>query len=205
MRVLIVANDPLARAGLATLLADAAACEVIGQVPADSNLAVALDVYRPDVVTWDLGWDPEPSLQYLVDLPEHETPMVVLLPDETSAADAWAAGARGLLLRDVAADVLVAALQAVAQGLSVLDPELAASPPSFGDLTLEGLAQELTPRELDVVQLLAKGLSNKAIAYQLGISEHTVKFHINAIMNKLGAQSRTEAAVRATRMGLVFV
>jgi DNA-binding NarL/FixJ family response regulator len=205
VRVLIVADDPLARAGLATLLADAAACGIVGQVPADSSLAVALEVYRPDVVVWDLGWDPEPSLDRLIELTEQQSPIVVLLPDEASAADAWAAGARGLLLRDVAADALAATLRAVAQGLSVFDPELADASQAFGDLTLEGLAEELTPRELEVVQLLATGLSNKAIAYQLGISEHTVKFHINAIMNKLGAQSRTEAAVRATRMGLILL
>lgn len=205
VRVLIVADDPLARAGLATLLADPAGCEVVGQVAADSDLAIALEVYRPDVVVWDLGWDPELSLERLVDLTEEESPIVALLPDEANAADAWAAGARGLFLRDVAADALVAALRAVAQGLLVLDPALADPSRPFGDLTSEGLAEELTPRELEVLQLLAQGLSNKAIAYQLGISEHTVKFHVNAIMNKLGAQSRTEAAVRATRMGLIIL
>lgn len=205
VRVLIVADDPLARAGLATLLADPTACEVVGQVPADSNLVIALEVYRPDAVAWDLGWDPETSLERLIDVADQESPIVVLLPDEATAADAWAAGARGLLLRDVAADVLVAAVRAIAQGLMILDPELTDASRVFGDVTSEGLAEELTPRELDVLQLLAQGLSNKAIAYQLGISEHTVKFHINGIMNKLGAQSRTEAAVRATRMGLILL
>jgi DNA-binding NarL/FixJ family response regulator len=66
------------------------------------------------------------------------------------------------------------------------------------------LIEELTPRELEVLQLLVRGLSNKAIGFQLDISEHTVKFHVNAIMTKLSAQSRTEAAVRATQMGLVL-
>jgi DNA-binding NarL/FixJ family response regulator len=61
----------------------------------------------------------------------------------------------------------------------------------------------LTPRELEVINLIAEGLPNKTIAGRLGISEHTVKFHVNAILTKLGAQSRTEAVVRATRMGLI--
>jgi DNA-binding NarL/FixJ family response regulator len=69
----------------------------------------------------------------------------------------------------------------------------------------EAPAEALTPRELEVLQLLAEGLPNKTIARQLSISEHTVKFHLNAIMSKLGAQSRTEAVVRATRLGLIIL
>jgi DNA-binding CsgD family transcriptional regulator len=65
------------------------------------------------------------------------------------------------------------------------------------------LAEALTPRELDVLQLLSQGLANKLIARRLGISEHTVKFHVNAILGKLGAQSRSEAIVQALRLGLV--
>jgi DNA-binding NarL/FixJ family response regulator len=67
------------------------------------------------------------------------------------------------------------------------------------------LVEELTPRELEVLRLLAEGLSNKAIAQQLDISDHTVKFHVNAIMSKLGAQSRTAAVVQATRLGLIVL
>ena len=67
------------------------------------------------------------------------------------------------------------------------------------------LAEELTPRETEVLELMADGLTNKAIAQRLGISDHTVKFHVNAILGKLGAQSRTEAVVRATRLGLLFL
>jgi DNA-binding NarL/FixJ family response regulator len=65
--------------------------------------------------------------------------------------------------------------------------------------------EELTPRETEVLQLLADGLTNKAIAQRLGISDHTVKFHVNAVLGKLGAQSRTEAVVRATRLGLLHL
>ncbi|MBI1880571.1 MAG: response regulator transcription factor, partial [Chloroflexi bacterium] len=63
----------------------------------------------------------------------------------------------------------------------------------------------LTPRELEVLQLLAEGLPNKAIARRLDISDHTVKFHVNAILSKLSAQSRTDAVVRATRLGLILL
>jgi DNA-binding NarL/FixJ family response regulator len=87
----------------------------------------------------------------------------------------------------------------------VIEPELLPllRPDSSPDLP--PLPEPLTPREQEVLQLLAEGLPNKAIARQLEISDHTVKFHVNAIMGKLGAQSRTEAVVRATRLGLVLL
>jgi DNA-binding NarL/FixJ family response regulator len=129
---------------------------------------------------------------------------VALLPDGTHAANVWTNGARGLLLRDVSVGPLLATLLAVTHGLLVLDPALATGVLPTRDRTSESLIEELTPREVEVLQLLADGLTNKAIAHQLGISEHT-KFHVNAILGKLGGQSRTEAVVRATRLGLILL
>lgn len=213
LRVLIVADDPLARAGLAALLADQPGCQVIGQVSGDTDLLDALDVHRPEVIVWDLGWDPasasstSPStgLERLSDLEDDAPPVVALLPDETHATEARIAGARGLLLRDTDAEHLVAALMAVALGLVVLDPSLAAAMLAIREQGTPLMVEELTPRELEVLQLLAEGLPNKIIALRLDISEHTVKFHVNAILGKLGAQSRTEAVVRASRLGLILL
>jgi len=123
---------------------------------------------------------------------------VALLPDESQAVEAYMAGARGLLPRDTGSERLAAALLAAAQGLAVLDPALAVPVLGGRDQAVPALVEALTPRELEVLQLLAEGLPNKAIAHRLDISEHTVKFHVNAVMGKLGAQSRTEAVVRAT-------
>jgi DNA-binding NarL/FixJ family response regulator len=205
MRLLIVADDPLARAGLATILADQPDFAVNGQVPGDSDLSAALDVYQPDVVVWDLGWGPVPSLERLAELADDRVPIVALLPDTTHATDAWAAGVQGLLPREVAPERLIRAVMAVAEGLIIIDPMLDEVLRPTRDLRPSPLIEELTPRELEVLQVLARGLSNKAIGFQLDISEHTVKFHVNAIMRKLSAQSRTEAAVRATQMGLVLL
>jgi two-component system nitrate/nitrite response regulator NarL len=208
LRVLVVAGDPLARAGLAAVLNGQPDCTVVGQVSAEVDLVRQATIYRPDVAIWDQGWDPvhRPSLGEVSDV---QIPIVALLPDDRAATDTWAAGIRGLLLRDVAAGKLVVALHAVAAGLVVLDPALAAAVmparDSSADTPAELLVEDLTPRELEVLQLLAEGLSNKAIALQLEISEHTVKFHVNAILGKLGAQSRTEAVVRATRLGLIIL
>ena len=84
--------------------------------------------------------------------------------------------------------------------VTALLPALSGEGPD--DLTLK---EDLTPREMDVLKRLAEGLSNRAIAQELNISEHTVKFHVTSIMGKLEAQSRTDAVVRATRLGLIFL
>ncbi len=204
LRILIVGDNPLARTGLAALLAGESGIAVVGQVAGDDDLPEDLDLYKPDILVWDLGWEPSSALDHLADLKDSGPPVVALLTETAHAADAWNAGAVGLLPRDTDPDQLLAALDAVSQGLVVLDPQLAAALPRSEPPT-QPPAETLTPRELEVLQLLAEGLPNKTIARQLSISEHTVKFHLNAIMSKLGAQSRTEAVVRATRLGLIIL
>ena len=203
VRVLIVADDPLARSGLAALLADQAECTVAGQVAPGLDLSGDAAVYQPDVGLWDLGWDPVPGP--LLDFGDAALPVLALLPDDAQGAETWGAGAQGLLLREADAENVAAAILAVAQGLVVIDPALTPAVLPARDREVEPLVEALTPREEEVLHLLADGLSNKAIALQLGISDHTVKFHVNAILGKLGAQSRTEAVVRATRLRLLIL
>jgi DNA-binding NarL/FixJ family response regulator len=208
LRLLVVAGDPLARAGLAAGLAGQPGCVLVGQVSSGAGLAAQAEVYRPDVVLWDLGWDPAPDLEAdlaeIEELDEAGLPVVALLADDAQAPEARAAGARGLLLRSASTEMMLASLQAASQGLVVFDPSLALDPSPSLDPSLAP-AEALTPRETEVLQLLADGLTNKAIAQRLGISDHTVKFHVNAVLGKLGAQSRTEAVVRATRLGLLHL
>ena len=118
-------------------------------------------------------------------------------------AQALAAGAKGVLTRLADGPRIASAVRSVLHGLLVLDQRLTPLMPLPGITTTN--AVELTPREREVLELLALGLPNKTIGTKLGISEHTVKFHVNSILGKLGAQSRTEAVARATRMGLVFL
>ncbi|MCB8944886.1 MAG: response regulator transcription factor [Ardenticatenaceae bacterium] len=206
LHLLLIADDPLARAGLAALLADVPDCEVVGQM---SSVALTADfspdlLALPDVIIWDMGWDPA---DVVLDWPDLPAPVVVLLADEEQATAVYHHNLRGILLRDMDTDKLIAAARAVANGLLAIEPRLAkallpATNTDDDDLTLD---EPLTPRELEVLQRLAEGLTNKAIAIELGISEHTIKFHVNAIMGKLHAQSRTEAVVRATRLGLILL
>src|SRR5207245_9231086 len=127
-------------------------------------------------------------------LAEADAPVIALAADETAAATALAAGARGVLSREAPAARIAAAVRATLGGLLVVDAAMAGAllrPPPEA----EGLPDALTPRETEVLQLLAQGLSNRAVADRLAISEHTAKFHVNAILGKLGARGRTDAVV----------
>ncbi|MGE5602962.1 MAG: LuxR C-terminal-related transcriptional regulator [Nitrososphaerales archaeon] len=213
VRVLIVADDPLARAGLATLLADVPDLFIAGRISGAEDLAAALETHRPDAVLWDTGWKPETALAQMAEAPK-SAPIIALVGDEAVAIQAWAAGAQGLLSRAAPPERISAALAAGARDLSVVDADYRgaiagheAPPPALPRFPGEEspLVEELTPRELEVLRLLAEGLPNKTIAQRLDISEHTVKFHVNALLGKLGVGSRTEAVVRATRLGLIFL
>ncbi len=139
-----------------------------------------------------------------------EIPTVVLAEPGSSAVSAQAlqAGIRAVLPSGLAADQLAAALQAVASGLVVLHPaEVQAALPVAAPAwrPLAELAEPLTRREREVLQMLAAGLANKEIAARLGISDHTAKFHVAAILGKLGAATRTEAVALGIRRGLVLL
>ncbi len=203
LRILIIADDPLARAGLATLMTGQPGCVIAGQIGGELDWRDARELYRPDAALCDLGLSPTVSLERFGDFREAGFPIVALLVDETAAPDVWSAGARGILSRAAGAETIVSGLRAAAEGLAVLDPSFNLLPSRAQPSTR--LVEELTPREREVLQLLAEGQSNKEIARRLGISEHTVKVHVNAILGKLNVQSRTEAVVRATRLGLVLL
>lgn len=196
IRVLLVGDDPLARAGLAARLGGRSDIALAGEARADEAAVVSASLL-PAAVLWDLG-----AAGGTVDaLAAHaSTPVVALAAREGDAAEAVRAGARAVLFRGATSDAIAAALTAAARGLTVLDASLAEDwvrPPE--DAPAEGL----TAREREVLSLLAEGLSNKTIAVRLGISEHTAKFHVNAILSKLGAESRAAAIVKAARLGLV--
>ena len=208
LRVLVAAAYPTTRAGLAALLAETPEIAVAATV-ADVATAVAeMEPAAPDVILLAPGDDVEEWLDDLARLAgESGAPPVLLLVDTPELApEALRAGVAGLLLRDADPDEIVAALRAAGQGLTVLDPRAVPflttdaaprTPPDAGE--------PLTPREREILQLIAQGLPNKSIALELGISEHTVKFHVGSILDKLGASSRAEALARAARAGLIVL
>jgi DNA-binding NarL/FixJ family response regulator len=211
IRVFIVAASPLARAGLENLLA-ARNVEVVGSNATMETLAEMLADTAPDVVLIDSSGEPfEPMLESLLASGLASDVSVVIFGDgitPAASADALRAGIRAALPGDISPDQLVAALEAVANGLLVLHPSHANETLPAGSApsrALDELAESLTRRELEVLQMLAAGLSNKEIAARLNISEHTVKFHVASILGKLGAASRTEAVSLGIRRGLVLL
>ena len=211
IRVFIVAASPLARAGLENLLA-AREVVVVGSNGTIDALSEMLADAAPDVVLIDSSGEPfEPMLESIVASGLASDVSVVILGDGMTpgtSGDALRAGIRAALPGDISPDQLAAALEAVASGLLVLHPSHAreslpaSSAPSRA---LDELAESLTRRELEVLQMLAAGLSNKEIAARLNISDHTVKFHVGSILGKLGAASRTEAVSLGIRRGLVLL
>jgi NarL family two-component system response regulator YdfI len=211
IRVFIVAASPLARAGLENLLA-ARNMEVVGSNATIDTLGDVLADVAPDVVLIDSSGEPhDPMMEAILASGLAADISVVLLGDGMTGASSTAAlhaGIRAALPGDISPDQLVAALQAAASGLFVLHPSHANEALPAGSAStraLDELAESLTRRELEVLQMLAAGLSNKEIAVRLGISEHTVKFHVASILGKLGATSRTEAVSLGIRRGLVLL
>jgi two-component system nitrate/nitrite response regulator NarL len=199
--VAIVSDDPLVVAALRTHLSGAAELWLV----AEPSLAA--------VIVWDPPTLPRGEFPLLPLEPraDAEPPVVVALVGETTdPMPLLAAGVRGLVSRDVDAGRLRATIIAAQLGLSVLDEDPADaivsawSPPR--DEPNPPIMREpdrLTPREREVLELLADGLSNRVIGVRLGISAHTVKFHVDALLDKLAARSRTQVVVKAVREGLL--
>jgi len=199
LRVAVAAPDRFARLGLTTLLERFDDLHVVGDIDIDERIGSRLRVINPDVLLADLQSQPPSALQ------EVDCPVVVLLSGAFAAADAFAAGAGAVLLRTATPERLHAALHAVTSDLVVADGEIASVVFEHRLRPAGEIEHALTHRELEVMQQLAAGRANRDIAATLGITEHTVKFHVNSILEKLGAESRTEAVVRAARLGIVVI
>ena len=211
IRVFLIAASPLARAALQNRL-KGQSVKIVGSAAAIDNLGGELSDAQADVLLVDSsGESPEAMIESLADSDlAAEIPIVVLSEAASPAASAQAlqAGIRAVLPGEISTDQLAAALQAAAAGLVVLHPAeipaayLAAAPASQ---PLAELPEPLTRREREVLQMLAAGLANKEIAARLNISDHTAKFHVAAILGKLGAATRTEAVALGIRRGLVLL
>ena len=207
LQVLIVAGYPALRAGLSALIAQEGDLE-----PVDDRLALlppgspldAADTLPPDVIVADAGSVSDAAMDDLRDR-YPESPIVQIggsaAPDDLTLFDTPG----GYLPADIDGPALSAAVRAVAQGLTVVSPGLLIATPDHPASLAGPVSDPLTPREREVLALIADGLPNKAIARQLGISEHTAKFHVGSVLGKLGAASRAEAVMLATRRGLLSV
>lgn len=209
-RVVIAAASPAVRAGLASHLSGHPGLTVLEVSGVPASLAELAETVEADVILLPLdAGDTLPLPLGLAPDAAGREPAVVVLGDEPT--DGWIqralrAGARGVLPRDASGEQIAAAVAAAAAGL-VVQPSTAAVPRARARPALHPAApaQPLTPREVEVLAMLAEGLANKAIAGRLGISEHTVKTHVGAIFGKLGASTRAEAVATAARLGWLML
>ena len=206
-RVLIVARSAVERAGLEALLGADDAIEVAGAIaPGAEAVARAIDRAGPDVVLVALDGDDEGLPAGLAGEGAHPA-VVAVVDDALAALELLRAGVRAVLPRRASAAEILAAVGATPAGLVVLHPDAldafgpAPAAPRAGPSTKE----PLTPREREVLEMLAEGFGNKEIASRLGISDHTVKFHIASIFTKLDASTRTEAVTVGIRRGLIML
>jgi DNA-binding NarL/FixJ family response regulator len=211
IRVFLIAASPLARAALQNRL-KGENTKIVGSAVAIDALGSELSDAQAEVLLVDAaGEPPEAIIESLADSDlAAEIPIVVLAEatSPTTSSQALHAGIRALLPSEISTDQLAAALQAAAAGLVVLHPaEIPAAFPASAPASqpLAELPEPLTRREREVLQMLAAGLANKEIAARLNISDHTAKFHVAAILGKLGAATRTEAVALGIRRGLVLL
>jgi two-component system, NarL family, nitrate/nitrite response regulator NarL len=183
----VVARDPLVRSGLVAVLGAYPGLVLKEALPSADSPPAA------DVVVWDAPQGNHPSTS---------SPVLALVSAPQEARQALRAGARGALSRSAPPSSLAPAALAVAAGHWVLDAAFAAALLPIAEAPTSA-PYLLSPREQEVLALLSEGLSNLDVAARLGISRHTAKFHVNAILDKLGATTRTEAVVLAARSGLL--
>lgn len=207
--IAIVSADPVLRRDLAQVLRGEPMITAVSVI--DDPDAVVADQDRLGVILVDAL-----SPTQLADLRIQDGKMAVIAlldhaDDVETSRDALQAGARAILPRSAGGEEILATIKAVMGGLAVLPHELAQTLFDAGSLggesmdKVDGAHARLTPRELEVLAAMADGASNKVIARRLGISVHTVKFHVAGILAKLSADSRTEAVMRAAQLGLVML
>jgi DNA-binding NarL/FixJ family response regulator len=202
IRVLIVDDHPVFRDGLAGLLATLADVEIHGSVGTADHALDAVRHSPPDVVLMDLNLPGasgvEATRQVLELAPSSAVLVITMVDDDDSVLAALRAGARGYVLKGASAEEISAAIRTVAAGGAVFGAAIAsrlAAPPAPRSTAI--LGRDLTPREQEVLTLLADGMSNKQIAKTIDISLKTVQNHVSRILDKLQAADRTQAALRA--------
>jgi NarL family two-component system response regulator YdfI len=208
IRLLIAAPSAIVRAGLESVGAQGAGIEVVG-ASGLAGLSAAIERHQPDVVLAAIeAHHDEPPEDLIAMAARNGAPaIVVLAPDLQSAwtGDALRSGIRAVLPGDLGPREILAAVEAAAAGLAVLHPQDIPALVAERPLLPPAPAQTLTPREIQVLAMLAEGQGNKTIAWKLGISEHTAKFHVASILSKLNAGTRTEAVTMGIRQGLILI
>ena len=202
IRILLVDDHAVIRMGLTTAVSDAADMNVVADVESGPDAIEAFRQHRPDVVVLDLRLQGMSGIETIHALREvFKTARILIFSSYATGEEiyrAMKAGAAGFVLKEMSLDRLLEAIRAVHQGAQYMPSEIAAR-------VGERLLAHLTPREIEVLHLLARGLSNKEIGAQLGVVEGTVKIHITSVFNKLGVSDRTQALIESIKRGIVQI
>jgi len=212
IRVCLVDDQTLVREGIRSLLDLADGIEVVGEAADGDEALDTIAVTHPDVVLLDLRMPRLDGIETLKALrqrgPLPATLVLTTFQDDEAVLAALAAGARGYLLKDVTLADLVSAIRTLAAGGTMVQPAItAALLHRIADHPLDfertDLPQPLTPREVEILRLLAGGYSNREVAHALRLSEGTVKNHVSSVLWKLGVRDRTRAVLRGLELGLI--
>ena len=209
IRILVADDHPVVRDGLAAILSTQPDFQVVGEAGTGTEVVQQATSLKPDVILLDLEMPELDGVQALTQLrqsyPEARAIVFTAFDTDERILGAVQAGAQGYLLKGVPREELFKAVRIVHSGGSLLQPVVASKllRQVSHQNQIEAETEALTPREREVLTLLAQGLPNKEIAAHLVISQRTVKFHVSSIMGKLGATNRTEAVALAAQQGLV--
>ena len=203
IRILVADDHFVVRMGLTALVNTEPDFEVVGEAVDGAQAVVEFEKHQPDLVLMDLRMPVKDGIQATTEIktkyPEARVLMLTTFDGDTDIHRAIQAGAQGYVLKNTTGDKLIPALRAVAAGQRWIPKEIATR------LASRNLFEELTPRELQVLEQAAKGLANKEIADVLKITGHTVKDHLKSILGKLHVADRTEAVTVAIQRGIIHL
>jgi DNA-binding NarL/FixJ family response regulator len=212
IRIVLVDDHTLVREGIRTLLGLVEDLELVGEAASGQSALRVVAETRPDVLLLDMRMPEGDGLFVVGELARRgELPATLILTtfdDDAAAIEVVRAGARGFLLKDVTLDRLVSAVRALAAGETLIQPALTArAEQRLSEVSAGGDAspdeQQMTPREREVLRLLAAGYSNREIARALFLAEGTVKNHVSSILTKMAVRDRTRAVLKAAERGLL--
>lgn len=214
IRILIVDDHTLFRSGIKLVLQRHEGFEVVGEAGDGLEGVKRAKQLRPDVVLLDLhmpGTSGLDALRMLTeDAPEIHVVMLTVSEDTEDLLESLRAGARGYLLKNIDTEFLLKSIQRAAQGESVMSPQIAHKladslrmPPKANAVAADASPDKLSPREREIIVMIARGDSNKEIARVLNLAESTIKIHVQGILRKLNLAKRVQAAVYAVEHGLI--
>ncbi len=212
-RVFVVAASPVVRAGLSAVVTTSSKLTVVGSASDLDAFTREFEQLQPDIVLLDVSGNFQELVWELLSSQQQQDPCAMIVLADVDSIDfeaALRAGVRGILPTTSTESEIVAAVEAIALGLVVLHSDtieslLPLKESSVRQKETANPVQALTPREIEVLDMLGSGLGNKAIAKRLNISDHTVKFHVSSIFQKLSVSKRTEAVAVAVRLGLIML